>query len=45
MDTFVLAFLLFIDFIITGKTFLDYTNLLSPKKYEKNDIIILKYLQ
>ena len=26
-----------------GKCLLDYTNLFSPNKYEKNDKIILKY--
>ena len=31
----------FIDFMLKGKSFLDYTNLLSPKKYEKNVKIIL----
>ena len=33
----------FIDFILKGKSFLDYTNLFSPNDYEKNDKIILKY--
>ena len=28
-----------------GKSFLDYTNLFSPNKYEKNNNIILKYFQ
>ena len=32
----------FIDFMLKGKRFLDYTNLLSPNDYEKNDQIILK---
>ena len=35
----------FIDFILKGKSFLDYTNLFSPSNYEKNDKIILKYFQ
>ena len=35
----------FIDFLLEGKSLLDYSNLLSPIKYEKNDKIILKYLQ
>ena len=26
----------FIDFMLKGKTLLDYTNLFSPKEYEKN---------
>ena len=35
----------FIDFTLKGKSLLDYTNLFSPKDYEKNDKIILKYIQ
>ena len=35
----------FIDFMLTGKSFLDYTNLFSPIEYEKNNKIILKYFQ
>ena len=31
----------FIDFIIKGKSLLEYTNLFSPDDYEKNDKIIL----
>ena len=31
----------FIDFMLKGKSLLDYTNLLSPNDYEKNDKIIL----
>ena len=34
-----------IDFILKGKSLLDYTNLFSPNDYEKNDKIILKYFQ
>ena len=33
----------FIDFMGKGKSLLDYTNLFSPRKFEKNDKIILKY--
>ena len=33
----------FINFMLNGKSLLDYTNLFSPNKYEKNDKIILKY--
>ena len=33
------------DFMIKGKSFLDYSNLFSPNDYEKNDKIILKYFQ
>ena len=35
----------FIDFMLKDKSLLDYTNLFSPNKYEKNDKIILKYFQ
>ena len=35
----------FIDFMLKGKSLLDYTNLFSPDEYEKNDKIILKYFQ
>ena len=33
----------FIDFMLKGKSLLDYSNLFSPSDYEKNDKIILKY--
>ena len=32
----------FTDFMLKGKSLLDYTNLFSPNKYEKNDKMILK---
>ena len=35
----------FIDFMLKGKSLLDFTNLFSPNNYEKNDKIILKYFQ
>ena len=35
----------FNDFILKGKSLLDYTNLFSPNHYEKNDEIILKCFQ
>ena len=35
----------FIDFLLKGNSLLDYTNLFSVSDYEKNDKIILKYLQ
>ena len=35
----------FMNFMLEGKSFLDYTNLFSPNVYEKNDRIILKYFQ
>ena len=35
----------FIDFMLKGKSLLEYTNLFSPDDYEKNDKIILKYFQ
>ena len=33
----------FIDFMLKGKSSLEYTYLFSPNKYKKNDKIILKY--
>ena len=35
----------YIDFMLKGKSLLDYINLFSPNEYEKNDETILKYLQ
>ena len=35
----------FIDFMLKGKSLLDYTNLFSPNDYEKNDKTILKCFQ
>ena len=35
----------FIDFMLKGKSLLEYTNLFSPDDYEKNDKIILEYFQ
>ena len=35
----------FTDFILKGKSLLDYTNLFFPNKYENIDKIILKYFQ
>ena len=37
--------IVFIDFILKGKSLLEYTNLFSPNEYKKNDKIILKYFQ
>ena len=37
-------FIGFIDLMLKGKSLLDYTNLSSSNVYEKNDKIILKYL-
>ena len=34
----------FTDFILKGKSLLDYTNLFSPNDYEKDDKIILNIL-
>ena len=31
----------FIDFMLKGKSFFDYINLISPNNYDKNDKIIL----
>ena len=35
----------FIDFMLKGKSLLEYTNLFSPNEYKKNDKVILKYFQ
>ena len=35
--------LTFTEYMIAGKTLLDYTNLFFPKDYKKNDKIIFKY--
>ena len=35
----------FIDFMLTGKTLIDYTNLFSPYNFNKNDQIILSYFK
>ena len=35
----------FMDFMFKGKSFLDYSNLVSSNNYEKNDQIILKQFQ
>ena len=35
----------FSDFVLKGKSLLDYTNLFSPNKYGKDYKIILKYFQ
>ena len=35
----------FINFMLKGKSLLDYTNLFSPDNHEKNDKIILKYFK
>ena len=35
----------FIDFMLKGKSLLDYTNFFSANDYKKNDKIILKYFQ
>ena len=32
----------FINFMLKGKSMLDYTNLFSPNDYDKNDKVILK---
>ena len=34
----------FIDFMLAGKTFTEFTNLFSPNKFKKNDDKILNYL-
>ena len=35
----------FIDFMLKGKSLLDYTNLSYPNEYEKNHKTMLKYFQ
>ena len=35
----------FIDFMLKGKSLLEYTNLFSPNEYKKNDKMILKHFQ
>ena len=35
----------FIDFILKGKSLLEYTNLFSSNDYEENNKIVLKYFQ
>ena len=35
----------FVDFMLKDKSWLKYSNLFSPKDYEKNRKIILKYFQ
>ena len=35
----------FIDFMLAGKTLIDYTNLFSPHDFDKNDQIILSYFK
>ena len=35
----------FIDFMLKSKSIFNYTNLFSPKKYESNYKVILKYFQ
>ena len=35
----------FIDFMLAGKTLIDYANLFSPHDFDKNDQIILSYLK
>ena len=35
----------FIEYMVAGKSLLDYTNLFSPNDYKKNDKIIYKYFK
>ena len=35
----------FFDFMLKGKSLLEYTHLFSPNEYKKNDKIILRYFQ
>ena len=34
-----------VDFMLKGKSLLEYTNLFFPNEYKKNDKMILKYIQ
>ena len=38
-------FIAFVEYMLSGKTLLDYTNLFSPNDYKKNDKIICKYFK
>ena len=38
-------YIAFIEYMLSRKTFLDYTNLFSPNDYKKNDEIICKYFK
>ena len=35
----------FVNFMLKGKSLLEYSNLFSPNDYEKNDKLISKYFQ
>ena len=35
----------FLEFMLKGKSLLDYTNLFSPNNYKESEKIILKYFQ
>ena len=35
----------FIDFMLSGKTLIDYTNMFSPHDFNKNDSIIFSYFK
>ena len=34
----------FVEYMLAGKNFLDYTNLFSPNNYKKNEKVIYKYV-
>ena len=38
-------FIAFIEYMLSGKTLSDYTNLFSPNDYKKNDKIIYEYFK
>ena len=38
-------YIVFINFILAGKTLSDYTNLFTPYDFDKNDSIILSYFK
>ena len=35
----------FVEYMLAGKTLLNYTNLFSPKNYKKDDKLIYKYFK
>ena len=38
-------YIAFIEYMLAGKTLLDYNNLISPNYYKNNDKIIYKYFK
>ena len=44
-DSIMCQYIGFVDFILAGKKFTDYTNLFSPHDFKKNDNIVLNYFK